>query len=182
MKYLLIVLLTSLCLLCGCENEIDIPEIKTGTVTGSARFLEESNHSGINIALEKSNGLTTTGDIYYTASTVSSGSFIIKNVEPGNYTIYASSTKSLEKVVSRNITVEKGEIVTVNELKLTPVGEIKGSIKLDNNDVGNSGLMVFLEGTSFVAITDDSGFFVFKEFRWGQNTICMFKRKVILNT
>lgn len=144
----------------GCNNETpQTPPVTTGSITGTAKFSSGSDNSGINVVVSKSDGLTSSEETYYTAATDSHGLFLIKDVQPGNYTVYASSTKSVEKAVSRTVSVQVGQTTTIGDLVLTPTGEIRGNIAIDSSNSGNAGLMVFLEGTSFVAVTDDKGDF-----------------------
>lgn len=144
----------------GCDNETpQAPPVTTGSITGTAKFSSGSDNSGINVVVSKSDGLTSSEETYYTAATDSHGLFLIKDVQPGNYTVYASSTKSVEKAVSRTVSVKVGQTTTIGDLVLTPTGEIRGNIAIDGSNSGNAGLMVFLEGTSFVAVTDDKGDF-----------------------
>jgi formylglycine-generating enzyme required for sulfatase activity len=74
-----------------------------------------------------------------------------------SYTIYASSKDSQEKAVKSGITVTAGKSVRATELNLTPIGNISGKARLDGAASGNLGIMVFIAGTSYAAMTDDTG-------------------------
>ena len=55
------------------------------------------------------------------------------------------------------VEVLAGESVTAGDLNLTPVGDIAGRATLAGAATGNLGIMVFLAGTSYSAMTDDAG-------------------------
>jgi hypothetical protein len=92
-------------------------------------------------------------------TTGSDGSYGFNSVMPGTYTIYASSKDSSEGAVTTNITVTAGARVVAADLLLTPVGSLSGRIQLEDNETGNLGFLVFVAGTSYMAITNDAGDF-----------------------
>ena len=94
------------------------------------------------------------------ANTVTSGdgSYTFSNLEPGTYTVYAASSYSAERAVCTNVVVRASETTVANPLKLTATGSITGTITMDGNATGNTGFLVFpVAGTSFMAMTDDTG-------------------------
>ena len=148
---------------CNCgSSEMGL---EYGSINGKAFYSFGNNHSGIIISLEKKDkfGLfTATTDSKGFISvdiTNEDGSFAFYDLEPGTYTVYASSDDSVEKTVSTDVTVKSGEIAIPEDLHLTTTGSISGYVTIDGESSGNSGFLVFLPGTSCVAVTGDNGFF-----------------------
>jgi hypothetical protein len=161
--------------LAGCSN-LNGPDGgdpgSTGGIDGKARFSGGNNHSGILISLEETGGTVpksvrvaagsgSIGERAMAASTRTGndGAYAFNNVAPGTYTVYASSRDSSEGAVTTNVTVTAGSRAAAEDLQLTPVGSLSGRIKLDNKDNGNLGFLVFIAGTSYMAITKDDGTF-----------------------
>jgi hypothetical protein len=48
------------------------------------------------------------------------------------------------------------------DLQLTPIGSLLGRIKLDGNETDNLGFLVFIAGTSYMAMTNDAGNFTIR--------------------
>lgn len=87
------------------------------------------------------------------------GSYTFSNVEPGNYTIYASLQDSLEKAVATNIEVRASATVNAELLSLTATGSIVGTVTLDGTATGNEGFLVLVSGTGYFSSTDEEGNF-----------------------
>jgi hypothetical protein len=85
------------------------------------------------------------------------------------YTIYASSRDSKEKAVAVNVTALEGKAITAAELNLTPVGSLTGKVTLDGASSGNEGFLVFIAGTSYMAVTDSLGNFTISDVPVGAN-------------
>ena len=66
--------------------------------------------------------------------------YYFRNLEPGIYTIYASSNDSVEKAVSTNVVVKGEDTVTADDLRLTATGSISGNVIMDESKTGNLGL------------------------------------------
>ena len=49
--------------------------------------------------------------------------YYFRNLEPGIYTIYASSNDSVEKAVSTNVVVKGEDTVTADDLRLKHFGQ-----------------------------------------------------------
>ena len=164
----------------GCKMpSTNIPEgSKTGSITGKALFTKEVDHAGITVILEKTDGLLSLSFVSAAMGIDSSersigavrslagqtqtnadGSYTFNKVEPGTYTIYASSKDSLEKAVKKNLTVTAGGTIDAGILNLTPVGSINGRIMLDGSESGNLGFLVCVAGTSYMAISATDGSF-----------------------
>lgn len=147
-----------------------------GSISGSVTFsnAESAENGGIIVTLDKTDGLRTlevsraavTLDVYSdsrnligTTATKKDGSYSFSDLEPGTYTVYAASSYSAEKAVCTNVVVNASENTIAETLHLTATGSITGKITLDNATTGNTGFVVFVAGTSFMAITDDAGNF-----------------------
>lgn len=163
----------------SCNNNFDIPSsISEGESKGSLsgvityQNLESDNHGGILVTLDKTDGLRTASvtravenissvslarSLAGNTVTAQDGSYVFNNLEAGIYTVYASSSYSKEKAVCTNVVVRAGENTVASALQLTATGSIKGKITLDDGTSGNIGFLVFIAGTSYLAITDDAG-------------------------
>jgi hypothetical protein len=167
-----IALMAAIGILAGCSNPNDPGGGITGGITGKALFSGGNNHSGILISLEESGGavaqsVRTAAEsgrmaaraVTASTSTGSNGAYEFNNVIPGTYTVYASSRDSREGAVTTNVIVSAGARAVAADLQLTPVGSLSGRIKLDGGETGSLGFLVFLAGTSYMAITNDAGDF-----------------------
>jgi hypothetical protein len=143
----------------------------TSSVTEKALFADLTDHGGITVTMEAVAGSQTSAvsqaltegaigasAVYAQAVTGSDGSYLFTDVAPGTYTLYASCAESLESAVEVNVVVEANTTLTVDDLYLTPVGSITGIALLSGVAAGSSqGIIVYLAGTSYVAITDGFG-------------------------
>ena len=170
---------------CNMDVGVKTPENETkatGKITGKVMYsnVEGDAHNGIILTLDKTDGLVTqnvmnvmqgrvqTVDTFQSAAanarsivannvTSSDGSYTFENLEAGIYTVYAASSYSAEKAVCTNVVVRAAETTVADVLKLTATGSISGKITLDNGRSGNTGFLVFVAGTSYMAMTDDAG-------------------------
>ena len=153
--------------LLGCD--LVSPVEQTGRVEGRALYSVGSNHSGIRVTLEpialEAQSQTVAGQLVKPMEelpsllTARDGSYSFVDIHPGHYTLYASSSDSDEKAVSTEVSVVTGLAATADDLFLTPVGSVSGRVILDGTGTRNLGFLVFIAGTSFMAMTDDSGSF-----------------------
>ena len=60
-------------------------------------------------------------------TTTSDGSYSFEELEPGTYTIYASSNCSVEKAVCTNVVVRSAETTVAEALNLIATGNITGT-------------------------------------------------------
>ncbi len=171
----LLIIIPTVLMVFGCNISTESPVqpgdgLSTGDITGYAYFINNTDHSGITITAEKVVGITTASveksiadrmlspkTIAAQATTDASGSYELNGLEVGMYTIYASSMDSLEKAVTTNVQVIAGQKSIADDLNLTPTGSIYGKATLDGAGSGNLGIIVFIAGTSYMAMTDDSG-------------------------
>ena len=145
--------------LTACSTQdIDSPSISsdTGSISGKALFNNSTSHSGITVLLEQTDGLRSSSvflavqnialnaesislsrSVTAATQTATDGSYSFTGLEPGLYTIYASSQNSKEKAVAVNISLEAGKAVTVADLNLTAVGSVIGRVQLDGKATGN---------------------------------------------
>ncbi|MBQ4500563.1 MAG: hypothetical protein II962_01865, partial [Spirochaetales bacterium] len=157
-----IIVLALICLI-GCNQDVVEPAINYGSIAGTVSYSNGEDNSGILLTLDKTDGMRTISKGDGSRSVVgmcyskADGSFGFYNLEPGTYTVYASSNDSLEKAVSTNVVVREAEISTIESLQLTATGSISGTVKIDGATTGNSGFLVFIAGTSFMAVTNDGG-------------------------
>ena len=153
------------------NNDNNSVDSNTGIIIGKVKFSNGAAdaNKGIVVTLDKTDGLmasevsgsvsdgTNNRSVVSTITTSDDGSYTFENLEEGTYTIYASCTYSSERAVYTNVVVHAGETTMAEALQLTATGIITGTITLDNKSSGNTGFLVFVAGTSFMAMTDDSG-------------------------
>lgn len=107
--------------------------------------------------------------VVYSTTTDSSGLYSIDGVIPGEYSVIVYSVNSKEKSVSTNVIVEPSSETRTSDLELTAIGHISGRVSIDDSASGNLGILVFVAGTSYVAMTDDSGDFNIRDVPVGNN-------------
>ena len=157
----IIVIVTSL--FSSCSQVLE--DKNYGKIQGNVLYTNGIDHSGIILTLDKTDGLQAfsneDGSRAVVAMSISDekGSFSFFNLEPGTYTVYASSNDSVEKAIAANVVVKENETVVIEDMYLTATGSISGYVIVDGNETGNMGFLVFLGGTSFVSVTDDAGYY-----------------------
>ena len=162
-------------------------KILSGSISGRVQFAIDDFRAGIIVELEKTDGKvslaaisaarnianganpdtvinsacrsigSTVDSIVATTVTDNNGYYKFPKIQPGTYTIYASSPDSPEKAVLTNITIVPGASFIAPLMTITDVGFIRGRIIVDNKLIGNYGFLVCVEGTSFMAITANDG-------------------------
>ena len=179
MKKIIIVILCLSCYFYSCKQNINYEKqetdlIESGMISGQVLYsnLEESNYGGIIVTLEKTDGLRTASvnrsiitqrvnktknSLIGTQVTEDDGTYFFDNLVPGTYTVYASSHYSKEKAVYTNLVVRSGETTIAEPLRLIATGNINGRITVAGRTTGNIGFLVFVAGTSYMAMTDDAG-------------------------
>ncbi len=91
----------------------------------------------------------------YTAVTDEEGTFKIADLEEGSYTVTAQKNDALAASETGIIVTTKD--VTQVDITLTATGNIAGTVTLDGQPTGNGGTFVVVDGTSYMAVTSDSG-------------------------
>ena len=153
----------------GNEDNKD-DTVTTGKIVGKATYTNTANHAGIQVTLVSSDGIVAYDSQISSRSrsnvavmknvvTSESGEYSFEKVKEGVYTIYASSDDSTEKAVLTNVVVQANQVVTAADLNLTATGSICGRVTLDSKEDENLGITVVIAGTSYMAVTDDSGNF-----------------------
>ena len=159
--------------LTGCPNPGGGSVALTGEIDGHARFTGQTNHGGIIISADSvdSSGKTmaikqaiathgvASRMLAAQVTTDASGTYALTGLSAGTYTIYASSQSSLEKAVTTGVTVVAGKTVTAADMNLTPTGSIQGQVTINGASAGTLGIMVYIAGTSYSAMTDTTGAF-----------------------
>lgn len=146
----------------------------TGKISGTVTYsnVEKSANGGIMVTLDKTDGLRTvavarsenarnavdsTRAVVANTVTSGDGTYAFTNLEPGTYTVYAASSYSAERAVCTNVVVRAAETTVADSLELTATGSITGTITIDEESSGNTGFLVFVAGTSYMAMTNDAG-------------------------
>ncbi len=147
---------------------------RPGSIHGHAFLSGHTDHSGISIFIEEvtdskaasvreilgsaatDGSAVTSRSVTEQTSTDSSGSYSASNIKPGTYTIYASHDQTSEKAVARSVTIEAKAAITVEDLYLTPAGTISG-VATTAGTAPDGGIVVYIAGTSYIAITDENG-------------------------
>ena len=177
---LLLIVLSSLFILfsavscAGESSDSGIESHANGKISGTVTFsnVDSSSNGGIIVTLDKTDGLRSVAvanavesrsingasrSVVGTTLTKRDGSYLFENLEAGTYTVYAASSYSSEKAVCTNVVVRSAQTTVADLLNLTATGSICGTVTLDGIRRGNTGFLVFVAGTSFMAMTDDSG-------------------------
>ena len=158
----------------GCKKELEL-ETEVGSIQGVVQFENTSNHEGIDVFLESTDGLVAT--TYYSARGIKSnarivtssvktdktGTFYFNEVPTGVYTISASSSLSHEKAILTNVIVQKSAITELEVIKLQATGNINGSITIDNTKDNVYGIDILVLGTSYTAVTDEDGKYIISD-------------------
>jgi len=172
--------------LIGCANpQVTTPSAPTGSIEGQALFVDKADNSGIVISAEPTDGIRSLsvqralsgrslGEKAIAASTTTSasGSYTLGNLSPGTYVVTASSKDSLEKAVSASVTVAAAKATQVVTLSLTLPGQISGKAILSDAATqpnGSLGIVVFVAGTSFSAMTAKDGSYLISGVPPGKN-------------
>lgn len=153
----------------GCENPI-IEEQYGAVIQGTVSIEGMADVSDVLISAEKVTdgqtrevrekmGLIETSETktkgIYTAVTDEEGAFEITDIDEGTYTVTAQKDDTLG-AVETDIIVTTQDVTQV-DITLTATGSIAGTTTLDGQSAGNGGTFVVVDGTSYMAVTSDSG-------------------------
>lgn len=140
----------------SCEQN---PEItNSGSISGKAYYSNYNSTDGIVISILKDDSI-----IAYTQCE-SNGSYTFDNLEKGEYVIYAASSFSSEKHINSSvIKIDEDTEINIEDLKLTAVGNLNGTVTLDSSENGNAGFSIYIGGTSYIAKTGNNGQFTISD-------------------
>jgi hypothetical protein len=135
----------------------------TGTVavaelTGRVKDAFGNPVGGVSVTLMQS--VEDTAVAVKNTTATSSGVYRFENVPLGNYAVVASSNQSLERAAILQVSVRSASKITLESLQLTPTGTLNGTLSLEDGS-SPEGVMVYLQGTNFVAMTDEQGSYTF---------------------
>lgn len=140
-------------------------------ITGYASLEGETKHSGIIVKIKESNIKTVTDDL---------GEYNFHNLEPGVYTFIFShddfKTEEYSQEVGPGTNIQLKESILLKRTEIKEKGKrLSGTIEIfdqNGNPMNNfSEIIVSLEGTSFVAVPDSAGKFMFANLPAGQYTV-----------
>jgi hypothetical protein len=117
----------------------------------------------------------------YVAYTADDGSYTITHVPPGTYDVRAVKDGYNPAQVN-GVTVVKNQITGGVDMNLIPLpgpspdkGVVVGRVTLNGSQSGNSGVVVFLQGTSHSAYTSDNGEYKISGVEPGTYTLTAYK-------
>ena len=157
--FTVLVLTFTLCTV-GCAVQTS-SAIVSGSVSGVVLYKNGNSDSNGDITVTLSCADNTKGT--QTVITAKDGSYSFLNVDAGIYYIFANDTSSVEKMVKTSVIVSSSEEVKATRMELTGPGSVHGKIRLNGATTGNSGFIVFIAGTTFIAATSDDGSFKFTD-------------------
>jgi 6-phosphogluconolactonase (cycloisomerase 2 family) len=153
----------------SCSSPSGQSSPTTGSITGKATYAGLASSAGIFVSAESTDGVRSLAvqqllagkpssrTISGVTATSANGAYSLDGLSPGTYTVYATSPDSLEKAVSAQAIVTAGGTATPASMTLTPTGSIAGTATLGSAATGASGIVVFVAGTSYSALTADDG-------------------------
>ena len=153
-----------------------------GEITGRVSYKGGTDFSGVTVTLEdmtdgvsarvaaaktaitageaKPAGGAVEGSILMTTVTGADGSYAFSEVPPGDYLISASRTADHVAKIA-DVAVTAGT-ATVVDIVLTATGNIAGTVHLGGVS-DYSGVLVYIAGTSYMAISDSNGDYVISD-------------------
>ncbi len=165
--------------------------VNTGNITGKVTYSNAAKdaNGGIIVTLDKTDGLRTaavrsantsrSAAEFIKTTTTSDGSYSFEELEPGTYTIYASSNCSVEKAVCTNVVVRSAETTVAEALNLIATGNITGKVTVKDS-TENMGFLVFVAGTSYMAVTDMTGTYTISDIPAGNSYMIAVSRNGLL--
>lgn len=139
----LAVVLAALCASCSGQT----PKVN---VTGKVVLDGETDASGIRVSLAGR-----------AAVTAADGSYHFELLSGGTYALRASADATREGAVEAAVEAPEEGSVTVPDMKLTPVGDVEGTVTLGAS-TGNAGISVMSADGGALAVTDDAGHYVLR--------------------
>lgn len=138
-------------LVAGCAGSKTEPA--TGTLTGKAIYANESDSSGISVALD--------GPVHQSALTAADGTYTFQSLPAGSYALLFTPTAAQERPQIRTASVSATPGSTVANVVFTAIGALSGTATFGST-TGNSGILVVSPGSAAVAVTDDAGNFTLR--------------------
>ena len=136
------------------SDVVVVAEKTEGDVTARVQRMIDTTEKGLSRILPRS-AMDTPG--VYTTRTDKDGNYKFENIPAGRYSISALKEDTLASV-PRIVEATAGLVVTVN-FELVATGKISGTV-VSAFETIQSGMVVFIPGTSYAAYTDDSGNFI----------------------
>lgn len=183
----LVGMLSLICFFVSCDSEMsNVPKYSTPTITGRITVPSSSGLSPEKIWLKVTDG----NDTKYVGNVKDDGSFEISGLEEGQkYSIlfssnqpdYVNASRNYTPTTSRssdtgyggwltNVTAVIDEGNDIGSVKMKPLGTIKGVAQLSDSDE-HYDTMVYIPGSSFMAITDADGNFSITSVPQGTHTL-----------
>src|SRR5574344_420481 len=147
----------------------------TGVITGKATISATADNSKTIVYIEQADSDSTGGTVMYLATSDSAsvtikdvvaqtkasadGSFSFTGLKAGTYSVFAANATSLEQAAFDTVTVGDNATTEVT-LTFTAVGTISGTILVNGDKSSSSGVVVFVPGTNYLAVTKADGTFV----------------------
>lgn len=194
-NYFIIFILLSMSLIVGCiggdstTTSNSLSRAETGIVAGKAMIADSNDNSGITIILEDMSAATTTlkaiskiprkqrtpqlteevskQDSLLITTTNAEGSFTLSEVPTGKYLLTAQKLNSI-RATKPDVDVRASAVTTV-DINVDVPGSISGKSFLEQES-DHSGIIIYLEGTSFITTTDSEGKYSFSNVPKGTYT------------
>jgi hypothetical protein len=164
----------------GCPSPIATTDA-TGSITGRVAAPGQADYSGVFVTAELTDGVRSVSVqkmlsgrqasravIAARATTDAGGTYTLTGLPPGVYTLSAVSKDGLGKAVTSSVTVSAGSTAQALLMILTQTGQIQGTVTLgDGKDP--TGIVAFIAGTSYSAMTDLNGRYLMSYVPAGKN-------------
>ncbi len=152
-----------------------------GNITGKVLAQGQTDNSGVTVTAELTDGVKSVSVqqmlsarqackavIASQATTDASGTYALTGLAAGVYTLSAVSKDGLEKAVATSVTVSAGSTAQALLMILTQTGQIQGRVTLGDG-ADPTGIVVFIAGTSYSAMTDLKGNYLMSYVPAGKN-------------
>ncbi len=167
-KALIAVTLSALVAGCGSESGTNL-SFNGDSGSGQGNYAERSyvirgqipltrsssGVAGIPVIAKEYNPVNPDSKVYRSA-TDSNGNFEIKVDHPGTYVVMADGGRRGKAVRTVEVRADSN-IVNLGQIRLTATGNIEGFLTYDGYPI--KGAVVYIPGTSYIAITDKTGHF-----------------------
>ena len=171
-----------LLVLASCSVPGSSSESNSGVIQGTIAIAGQSDLSGAIVTAEQTDGVKTVsiqqaiasrglqkGMAVVKATTDSSGAYTLRGLPSGTYSLSATSKDGLSKGFCSSVSVSQSSTTQALLMTLTETGLIKGTAVLKDAPSSSLGIVVFVAGTSYSAMTDASGNFLMSYVPAGKN-------------